>query len=251
MPKKSNKTAHVLSLITNGPAEPEGIVNQTTQEPVSPPPVSISTDEGKTEASTPVIVEIQGDLEHDFISDLVKKELEQELKHQEKKEPSPQNAMEFTSDKTEALGADTEVLEEDSINVEDVKSQKFILEEFDEEDNTHMIEEVNVVDNYEPTPADDTKVLHNLAEELMKIKAPDIMKTFSMCTCQSCVYDVMALALNHVTPLYTVTDKGLLFQKLSSYELQYGTDLTSAITRACIKVKLNPNHVMPVSTNTK
>jgi competence protein ComFB len=207
MPKKSNKTAHVLSLLTNSPAEFDEIDTHNTEAATSPP-VNITNDELKAEANSSILVEIQD--QNDLISDLVKKELEQELN-------------------------------------EHVKSEKFIFEEFDEEEYPDMSVKLNIEDTYEPSQANDTKILHNLAEDAMRIKVPEVMKTFNMCTCQSCIYDVMALALNHVTPLYTVTDKGQLYQKLSSYEMQYGTDLTSAITKACIKVKINPNHVSPDS----
>ena len=92
--------------------------------------------------------------------------------------------------------------------------------------------------------AEDAKkvVIRNLAEELVKAKAPEIMKSMNMCTCPACVLDVVALTLNHTQPLYVSTEKGELFSKLTSCEVQYGTDLASEITKACIKIKLNPRH---------
>lgn len=92
--------------------------------------------------------------------------------------------------------------------------------------------------------ADDAKkiVIRNLAEELVKAKAPEIMSSMNMCTCPACVLDVVALTLNHTQPLYVSTEKGELFSKLAACDLQYGTDIASEITKACLKIKLNPRH---------
>ena len=85
-------------------------------------------------------------------------------------------------------------------------------------------------------------VIRNLAEELVKAKAPGIMASMNMCTCPACVLDVVAFTLNHTQPLYVSTEKGQLFSKLASCDLQYGTDIASEITKACLKIKLNPRH---------
>ncbi len=85
-------------------------------------------------------------------------------------------------------------------------------------------------------------VLHNVAEDIVRLKVAKIMEDSHMCTCPDCINDVMALTLNNVPPLYTVTEKGKLFQKLNTCETQYGTDLAKEVTKACLVVAKNPNH---------
>lgn len=250
MPKKSNKTAHVLSLLTNGSGTLNDADPSETQEvhPVKEEH-KLTSEVSVSDASATVIVEIQGEPKDDLLSDLVKQELEQELKNKEKATPPPNPFDEPVENnklheiQENSLPTGTEDPEEiDEIKTDEIV--KFVFEEFEEEEeNQDMPAELNINEDYEIiSNASNDKILHNLAEDVIRARVPEIMKSFNMCTCQNCTYDVMAFALNHVTPLYTVTDKGHLFQKLSSYESQYGADLTSAITKACIRVKINPNH---------
>lgn len=249
MPKKSNKTAHVLSLLTNG----SGTLNDADpSEGQEIPPVKEeynSTSEVlDSDTSATVIVEIQGEPKDDLLSDLVKQELEQEFKNKGKAIPPPNPFDEPVENsklneiEENSLPTGTEEPEE----INEIKTDeivKFVFEEFEEEEDQDMPAELNINEDYELiSNTSNDKILHNLAEDVIRARVPEIMKSFNMCTCENCTYDVMAFALNHVAPLYTVTDKGHLFQKLSSYESQYGADLTSAITKACIRVKINPNH---------
>lgn len=268
MPKKSNKTAHVLSLLTNGSGE-------LSQEDVSIPKVVPDQKTISDVQKKEVIVELPDSPQSDFLSDLVKSDLEKELGNQISKKNNHDTTGEeeavtnerppYSTTFMEKFGIQptsnkefpnkgVEGLPPNPISLDQVKSELYILEDFNDDDEDEkeavpMEEQNNVQDInislQSATYSDSAKVLHNLAEDAMKIKAPEIMESLNMCTCQNCVYDVMALALNHIKPLYTVTEKGQLFQKLASYELQYGTDLASEITKACIKVKINPNHPCP------
>nr|WP_315024772.1 late competence development ComFB family protein [uncultured Aminipila sp.] len=265
MPKKSNKTAHVLSLLTNGSGEfPEESI------PVSK--VELEQRSISETSKKEVIVELQGSTQSDFLSDLVKSDLEKELDNELNKKSNQDSTYEedpVTNERppysttfmakfgiqpsSEKEAPKKEAAEKPSLSVslDQVKSEVYILEDFNDDEETTPMEHKNIVpivnvESHQPTVrSESTKVLHNLAEDAMKTKVPEIMQSFNMCICQDCVYDVMALALNHIKPLYTVTEKGKLFQKLASYELQYGTDLASEITKACIRVKINPNHPSP------
>ncbi|WP_312647759.1 late competence development ComFB family protein [Aminipila sp.] len=250
MPKKSNKTAHVLSLLTNGSGE-------FSEESI---PVSKVELEQRTVSETSrkeVVVELQGSTQPDILSDLVKSDLEKELNNELSKKSDSSATYEEDPGTNERPPYSTTFMAKFGIQqspekeTPKVKSEVYILEDFNDEEEVAPIEHPNItpVVNIESCPSnvynECTKALHNLAEEAMKTKVPEIMQSFNMCTCQDCVYAVMALALNHIKPLYTVIEKDQLFQKLASYELQYGTDLASEITKACIKVKINPNHPSP------
>lgn len=263
MPKKSNKTAHVLSLLTNGGGE-------LPEEGISVSKVDIEQKSILETANKEVIVELQGSTQSDSLSDLVKSDLEKELDNELSKRSNQDLTYEedpVTNERlpysptfmakfgiqpsSEKEAPKKEAAEKISVSLGQVKSEVYILEDFNDEKETEPMEHKNItpvvnVESCQTTAcSESTKVLRNLAEDVMKTKVPVIMKSFNMCTCQDCVYDVLALALNHIKPLYTVTEKGQLFQKLASYELQYGTDLVSEITKACIKVKINPNHPSP------
>lgn len=280
MPKKSNKTAHVLNLLTNGSDEPQEEKFSISKSDNESKPSSILEFQEPSESKNPeIIVELQGSTQSDSLSNLVKSDLEKEFNKQISKTPKKNYISEEYTDTNQRppysatfmskFGVDIpekditnqelsnqETIKEETIKEEaippssgQIKSQLYVLENFnDEDEESEPMESKNIststndVSSSISMHTESTKILHNLAEDFIKVKAPEIMKSLNMCTCQDCVYDVMTLALNHTQPLYTVTEKGALFQKLNAYELQYGTDLASEIAKACIKVKLNPRH---------
>ncbi len=116
------------------------------------------------------------------------------------------------------------IAEEEEKSVSEVNVSTFDLEYFDEGEDLKMYNYVNIV------------------EDIVKVKVLDTMKALGVCTCDKCTSDVIAQALNHLPPRYVVTEKGGLFSKLASYESQYATDVTKALTEGCMVVKDNPRH---------
>ena len=53
---------------------------------------------------------------------------------------------------------------------------------------------------------------------------------------------MLALALNMLPTKYVTTDEGKQFLQLEMYKKQYETDVLSALTRACVRVKASPRH---------
>lgn len=268
MPKKSNKTAHVLSLLTNGGGEFQ-------EENV---PVSRAGTSEKSLSETvkkEVVVELQGSIQPDFLSDLVKSDLQKELDKQLCKKATTDSEDETDSTASERPpysptfmakfgikpAQEEEIPEEPTteevpsenepvspVSSDPVKSEIYVLEDFNDDE-----EDLPAESSMEPLPektsfaerdipGKNTSSLHNLAEDFMIVRAPEIMQSFNMCTCQECIYHVVAVALNNTKPLYTVTNHNQLSQKLSSYESQNGTRLISEIKKACIKIKINPEH---------
>lgn len=135
-------------------------------------------------------------------------------------------------------------------------SEPYILEDFNDDESSIKIFAMNQIEEQlrknfieeNHMGNEHKKVVKNLAEEVVRAKVPSIMEEMGMCTCEDCVLDVVAYTLNHISPLYTATEKGQLYSKLNSYEMQYGADISATITKACLKVKLNPTHSNPVHT---
>jgi len=84
--------------------------------------------------------------------------------------------------------------------------------------------------------------LKNSMEEFVERYIDKVMKEVNMCTCQKCRYDVMAIALNNLKPLYTVTRSGALFNKVKSMESQYEAQIISEITKAAKIVMKDTKH---------
>ena len=79
--------------------------------------------------------------------------------------------------------------------------------------------------------------LVNIAEILAREKLALVMERMKVCTCRTCVNDVLALALNSLPTKYVTTDAGKQYFQLDVYKKQYETDILAALTKACVRVK--------------
>lgn len=99
----------------------------------------------------------------------------------------------------------------------------------------------------EPEEAADAKLdrhdnLVNIAEILAREKLTLVMEKMKVCSCRTCVNDVLALALNSLPTKYVTTDSGKQYFQLDIYKKQYETDILAALTKACVRVKASPRH---------
>ena len=71
--------------------------------------------------------------------------------------------------------------------------------------------------------------------EAQMAAAPDL------CTCQDCVLDMAAFALNKVKPAYRVSLMGSVYTR-SSAQAERTQEIRRAVAEAIQKVKANPSH---------
>jgi competence protein ComFB len=79
-------------------------------------------------------------------------------------------------------------------------------------------------------------------EEIVFNKMKDVLTDINMCTCDKCLLDIAAIALNDLPPKYLVTEKGELYSKINTLKQQFEVDVIAAITKAAVLVKRNPRH---------
>lgn len=84
--------------------------------------------------------------------------------------------------------------------------------------------------------------IRNYIEFLVENLILDIMENSNVCTCDHCKMDVMAISLNNLPTKYVVTQKGVLYAKLTSLQAQFEADVVTEIVKACAIVKNNPRH---------
>ncbi|MGV8906287.1 MAG: late competence development ComFB family protein [Acetobacterium sp.] len=86
-------------------------------------------------------------------------------------------------------------------------------------------------------------MIKNYMEEVVDEILPAFISTYSnVCTCENCLEDMKAMALNHLTPCYIVTKKGLLFTKVNEMAPQFKTDVIKELTKAMVSVTNKPRH---------
>jgi competence protein ComFB len=83
----------------------------------------------------------------------------------------------------------------------------------------------------------------NYMERLVERELKQLLKDFpELCTCDECLADIKALALNHLEPHYIATEKGELYTKLDSEKVQSEVDVIKVIVEAIDIVKQKPHH---------
>lgn len=84
--------------------------------------------------------------------------------------------------------------------------------------------------------------IKNYMEEIVFGQMKEVLLDINVCTCDKCMLDIAAIALNDLPPKYIVTEKGELYSKINSLSQQFEVDIVSAITKAAVLVKRKPRH---------
>lgn len=88
---------------------------------------------------------------------------------------------------------------------------------------------------------DHNENVFNLTEGLAEELLPFVMKKIDIEDTKENRDDVLALGLNYLPAKYVTTDEGKQYAKLIEvYRLQYESDVVTALTKACLKVKDKP-----------
>ncbi len=84
--------------------------------------------------------------------------------------------------------------------------------------------------------------IKNYMEEIVFNLMNEVLNDINVCTCDKCILDIAAIALNDLPPHYIVTEKGELYSKINALKQQFEVDVIAAITKAAVLVKRNPRH---------
>jgi len=84
--------------------------------------------------------------------------------------------------------------------------------------------------------------IKNYMEEIVFNQMKEVLDDINVCSCEKCILDIAAIALNDLPPKYIVTEKGELFSKINALKQQFEVDVVAAITKAAVLVKRRPRH---------
>ena len=91
----------------------------------------------------------------------------------------------------------------------------------------------------------DFGILTNEAERLVEEELGRTLEKLddpSICTCEDCVLDMAALALNALKPLYRVSLLGTMYAHAAMDQGVYAAEVKHAVAMAISKVHANPAH---------
>ena len=227
MAKKTNKTSHVLNLITSsqppvassGETQPSSSASGETQqegsaaeEPVRVPSANVTVVDPREEGK------LAEEIQKNLIQELEKEQTEEQAEQPgEQEEQSEEQSEEQTEEQTEQpkTNAGTPVQKEP----EQQEEQK------QEDGPSYRV--VNIMEEI-------------LTPELIL----DALKSNGTCTCSRCQADVKALMLTRLPPKYIVADNTTVPMLLTFYRNKFRVAVLSQSMRACMEVKEHPRHIL-------
>ncbi len=212
MAKKTNKTSHVLNLITGSqpPVAPSGETQQegsAAEEPVRVPSANVTVVDPREEGK------LAEEIQKNLIRELEKEQAEQPQEQAEQ----PQEQAEQPQEQAEQPQANAGVAVQEKQEEPEQKNQQKRL--------SYRV--VNVMEEI-------------LTPELIL----DALKSNDTCTCSRCQADVKALMLTRLPPKYIVADNTAVPMMLTYYCNKFRVAVLSQSIRACMKVKEHPRHIL-------
>ena len=223
MAKKTNKTSHVLNLITgsqppvtsSGETQPSaqasGEIQQkgsAAEEPVRVPSANVTVVDPREERK--LAEEIQKNLIQELEKEQTEKQAEQPREQEEQSEEQSEEQTE--QPKTNAgTPVQKEPEQQEEQKQEDGPSYRVV----------NIMEEI-------------------LTPELIL----DALKSNGTCTCSRCQADVKALMLTRLPPKYIVADNTAVPMLLTYYHNKFRVAVLSQSIRACMEVKEHPRHIL-------
>ena len=216
MEQKSNKTDHVLNLLSG--------VKKKDKKKVTTEPIQ----EHKTVED---------------VSDVIQKELEKELTKE------LDNMIPILVETLEELPVQEDLSLQES-KPEDVVENRDNIEIKEENDGTQVeLKEINIENNEEQAqpdnmenPKTDEYEFINVMEHVVSVHAKEYMDMFDTCSCSRCKADVIAYSLTHLPSKYIVVNVEEKIPLMSFYEKKYASQMRVELIKACMVVKENPHH---------
>ena len=239
MAKKTNKTSHVLNLITgsqppvasSGETQPSSSASGETQqegsaaeEPVRVPSANVTVVDPREEGK--LAEEIQKNLIQELEKEQTEEQAEQpgeqeEQSEEQTEEQSEEQSEEQTEEQTE------EQIEQPKTNAGTPVQKEPEQQEEQKQEDGPSYRVVNIMEEI-------------LTPELIL----DALKSNDTCTCSRCQADVKALMLTRLPPKYIVADNTTVPMLLTFYRNKFRVAVLSQSIRACMDVKERPRHIL-------
>ncbi len=239
MAKKTNKTSHVLNLITG--SQPPVASSGETQPPSS---ASGETQQEGSAAEEPVRVPsanvtVVDPREEGKLAEEIQKNLIQELEKEQ------------TEEQAEQPGEQEEQSEEQTEEQSEEQSEEQTEEQSEEQTEqpktnagTPVQKEPEQQEEQKQEDGPSYRVVNIMEEILTPELILDALKSNDTCTCSRCQADVKALMLTRLPPKYIVADNTTVPMLLTFYRNKFRVAVLSQSIRACMEVKEHPRHIL-------
>lgn len=233
MPRKTNKTSHVLNLITNGSAsEQEAAVDEKKEE-------------AQQEKKDAVTEAVQGGAPKEAAQGEAPKETAQGgVSKETVREASPKETVQGGAPKETAQEAANPKEPVSRITANGDKTV-IVVDETSQNDNISNKILDRLTDQLEEEIQGKLDHYHmvNVMEQILKrMNLKQYLKQYDVCMCSRCQADVMALILTRLPAKYVVVDESSTAPIIGFYESKFKVRILTEIIKACMDVKENPRH---------
>lgn len=239
MAKKTNKTSHVLNLITgsqppvasSGETQPSSSASGETQqegsaaeEPVRVPSANVTVVDPREEGK--LAEEIQKNLIQELEKEQTEEQAEQPGEQEEQSEEQPEEQSEEQTEEQSEEQTEEQTEQPKTNAGTPVQKEPEQQEEQKQEDGPSY------------------RVVNIMEEILTPELILDALKSNDTCTCSRCQADVKALMLTRLPPKYIVADNTTVPMLLTFYRNKFRVAVLSQSMRACMEVKEHPRHIL-------
>ena len=239
MAKKTNKTSHVLNLITgsqppvasSGETQPSSSASGETQqegsaaeEPVRVPSANVTVVDPREEGK---------------LAEEIQKNLIQELEKEQTEEQAEQ-----PGDQEEQSEEQTEEQSEEQSEEQTEEQSEEQTEQPKTNAGTPVQKEPEQQEEQKQEDGPSYRVVNIMEEILTPELILDALKSNDTCTCSRCQADVKALMLTRLPPKYIVADNTTVPMLLTFYRNKFRVAVLSQSMRACMEVKEHPRHIL-------
>ena len=243
MAKKTNKTSHVLNLITgsqppvasSGETQPSSSASGETQqegsaaeEPVRVPSANVTVVDPREEGK------LAEEIQKNLIQELEKEQTEEQAEQPgEPEEQSEEQTEEQSEEQTEEQ-SEEQSEEQTEEQTEQPKTNA----------GTPVQKEPEQQKEQKQEDGPSYRVVNIMEEILTPELILDALKSNDTCTCSRCQADVKALMLTRLPPKYIVADNTTVPMLLTFYRNKFRVAVLSQSMRACMEVKEHPRHIL-------
>ena len=235
MAKKTNKTSHVLNLITgsqppvtsSGETQPSAQDSGETQqkgsaaeEPVRVPSANVTVVDSREERK------LAEEIQKNLIQELEKEQTEEQAEQPGEQEEQPEEQPEEQTEEQQEEQTEEQTEQPKTNAGTPVQKEPEQQEEQKQEDGPSY------------------RVVNIMEEILTPELILDALKSNDTCTCSRCQADVKALMLTRLPPKYIVADNTTVPMLLTFYRNKFRVAVLSQSMRACMEVKEHPRHIL-------
>lgn len=233
MPRKTNKTSHVLNLITNGSASEQEAAADEKKEEAQQEKKDAVTGAAQGESSKETV---QGGSPKETVQGGSSKETSQGGAPKEtSREASPKEASQGAANPKESISRITANGDKTVIVVDETSQNDNISNKILDRLTDQLEEEIQgKLDHYH---------MVNVMEQILKrMNLKQYLKQYDVCMCSRCQADVMALILTRLPAKYVVVDESSTAPIIGFYESKFKVRILTEIIKACMDVKEKPRH---------